>query len=499
MHALAPSRPDNSNLQTKALRLIKGPAFGKITSFNSPGDSSEDWPVFRHDNERSGKASTKISQYIKQAWKIKIGKRLSSPVAAKGRIYISEIDVHTIHAIDAVNGKSLWSFTANGRIDSPPTIYGNMILFGSADGWVYCLRETDGTLIWKYRAAPQERMIVVRGQLESVWPVHGSVLIQNNTIIASAGRSSYIDGGIYITKLDPRTGKKISETRINSLDPKTGEQPPGGADLRGVLNDILTSSGDSVYMRHLKINFETGDDLQIGNSHLFAPVGFLDDNWWHRSYWIYGSDPVCMPPSNESGFAIWPRVGNMLPSGRILSLSQNSVFGYGRDKYPHGMRGQFKGGEKYHIFGAEKEAFEPLPSNKKNQHLRATRSGKELGLKATARDKAGGGPSLHNYLWSRDIPIYVRAMVLTDTVLFLAGPLEPEDAKNSGISLENPEKIEAAFSGKQGVKLYVVSTQNGDRIAEYKLDSSPIFDGMIAAQSRIIMALEDGTLVCYEE
>jgi hypothetical protein len=23
--------------------------------------------------------------------------------------------------------------------------------------------------------------------------------------------------------------------------------------------------------------------------HLFAPRGFLDDTWWHRTYWLYGT------------------------------------------------------------------------------------------------------------------------------------------------------------------------------------------------------------------
>ncbi len=47
---------------------------------------------------------------------------------------------------------------------------------------------------------------------------------------------------------------------------------PAAWDLRGVLNDVLSVSDGSVYMRHLKIDFETGDDLAIGSPHLFAPT-----------------------------------------------------------------------------------------------------------------------------------------------------------------------------------------------------------------------------------
>ena len=427
---------------------------------------------------------------LKQLWKTKPGGKLSTPVVSKGRIYLSEAEAHAVHALDAASGHSIWSYTANGRIDSPPTIHNNTVLFGSADGWVYCLRETDGSLVWRYRGAPEERMIVVRGQLESAWPIHGSVLVENDVLIVSAGRSSYVGGGIHITQLNPATGKKISETRIDSRDPETGEQPPGGVDLRGVLNDVLASSGGSVYMRHLKLDFETGDDLAIGPPHLFAPMGFLDDDWWHRSYWMFGSDPVDMPARNESGWAIWSRVGSMVPSGRILSLGENNVFGFGRNQYPHGGNGQFRGGEKYHLFSAEKKT-KPLPSYKDKQHLRYARSGQILGLENTPT------PELFDYRWSVEIPIFAKALVLADQNLFLAGPPESEDAKHSGLDLGNAEEVEASYLGKLGASLFVVSAKDGKQLAEYKLESPPVFDGMVAAQKKLFVVLEDGSLVCY--
>ncbi|MBT4817732.1 MAG: PQQ-binding-like beta-propeller repeat protein [Lentisphaerae bacterium] len=478
----------SGNPAAKKDRFERGPAFGAIGEAGLP--HAEDWPVFRHDNERSGKASTRVPHELRQVWKTTLGGKLTAPVVARGRIYISETDAHTVHALNATSGNSIWSYTANGRIDSPPTVHNNTVLFGSADGWVYCLREEDGALVWRYRGAPEERAIVVRGQLESAWPIHGSVLVENDVAVVAAGRSSYVDGGIHITRLNPATGKKLSETLVNSLDPKTGKQPPGGVDLRGVLNDILAASNGSVYMRHLKLDFETGDDLAIGPPHLFAPMGFLDGAWWHRSYWLFGSDPVCMPAKNESGWAIWSRVGNMVPSGRILALGDDTVFGYGRTKYPHGGAGQFRGGEKYHLFSAEKK-MKPLPSHKKDQHLRYARSGGKLGLRNTPT------PELFNYRWSVEVPVFAKALVLAADTLFVAGPPEPEGAKTGGLDVDSPSKIEAAYLGKLGASLHVVSASDGRQLAEYKLDSPPVFDGMIAARKRVFLALEDGSLACY--
>jgi hypothetical protein len=95
------------------------------------------------------------------------------------------------------------------------------------------------------------------------------------------------------------------------------------------------------------------------------------------------------------------------------------------------------------------------------------------------------------------LPVFAKALVLVGQNLFLAGPDESEDAKSSSLDVENPEEIEASYLGKLGASLCVVSAKNGTQLAEYKLESPPVFDGMIAAQKKIFMALEDGSLVCY--
>jgi len=93
--------------------------------------------------------------------------------------------------------------------------------------------------------------------------------------------------------------------------------------------------------------------------------------------------------------------------------------------------------------------------------------------------------------------VFVRALVLADKTLFLAGPPEPAEARTSNLKLKAPDKAEAAFLGKQGAVLWGVSAADGKTLAEYKLESSPVFDGMIAARSRIYISLQDGSLVCF--
>lgn len=80
---------------------------------------------------------------------------------------VGRVDAGVVCCLDAASGKLLWDFVAGGRVDSSPTVYRGRVIFGSADGCVYCLRASDGALIWRLRAAPGERRVVAFGQVES--------------------------------------------------------------------------------------------------------------------------------------------------------------------------------------------------------------------------------------------------------------------------------------------------------------------------------------------
>jgi hypothetical protein len=229
----------------------------------------------------------------------------------------------------------VWSFTAGGRIDSPPTIWQGCALFGSADGHVYCLNAGDGQLVWRYRAAPEDWRMMAFDQVESVWPVHGSVLVQNGTLYCAAGRSMFLDGGLRLLRLDPKTGKKLSETILDDKDPQSGQNLQVHVQTLNMpvaLPDILSSDGKYVYMRSLPFDLDgkrkfvayvpvkeqQGDDL-----HLFCPTGFLDDSLWHRTYWGYGR-------AWASGAGGYYQAGRVIPAGRPLVFDEKTVYGFGR-------------------------------------------------------------------------------------------------------------------------------------------------------------------------
>jgi hypothetical protein len=99
-----------------------------------------------------------------------------------------------------------------------------------------------------------------------------------------------------------------------------------------------------------------------------------------------------------------------------------------------------------------------------------------------------------------ELPFYVRAMVVAGETMFIAGPPELTATRGSGegaLILEKPGEALAAWQGQRGALLWAVSTNDGRKLAEYKLKASPIFDGMAAAGGRLYLAASDGRLVCY--
>jgi outer membrane protein assembly factor BamB len=130
---------------------------------------------------------------------------ISAPVVAGGKVFVSLNDQHQVVALEAPSGQVAWRYTANARIDSPPTIHKGLCLFGCRDGWVYCLRAADGRLAWRRRIAPSEQRILVYGQFESRWPVIGTILSDGDRAYANAGHDPAMN--ILLWEFDPATGK----------------------------------------------------------------------------------------------------------------------------------------------------------------------------------------------------------------------------------------------------------------------------------------------------
>ena len=431
--------------------LVKGPLYGKALS-NASGQASADWPMYRHDAARSGSATSAAPDSLATRWSAALGGKLTQPAVAGGKVYVASIDTHTVYALAADTGKQVWHYVAGGRVDSTPTVYKGMVIFGSADGWVYCLGAADGQLVWRFRAAPADRMVCAYDQLESTWPVHGSVLVQNDTLYVAAGRNSYIDGGIVLYRIDPATGKQLSRTVLCHLDPETDEQLTSEArfNMEGTGSDILTGDGQNVYLKYFGFDRE-GNRVKEATPHLFAIAGLLGEDWFVRSYWIVGEG---MPGAGWGG---WANAAGKFPAGRILSFTDDTVYGYGRVKVAGGAAGHQN--DAYHLF-AEPRSKGPIKSALDNANARRANAAKKAKGRKSAR------PTKPACTWEDDKSIITRAMALCGDRLVIAGP--PDLGKRAAglLAFENEKEALAGFEGQRGVLLRVVSASDGKKLAE---------------------------------
>ena len=471
-NALAPARKEGEGVEGQAdptPRLHRGPAY-RVTDADtsSPASiSSDDWPTYRYDAKRSGSTQSKVPATLEIAWDAEIDGDLSPPVVADGKVFVASKERHTIHSLNADNGDRLWSFTAGGRIVSPPTYSKGLVLFGSVDGCVYSLRASDGALVWRFRAAPSDRRVVMFSQVTSAWPVHGSVLVDEGVAYFAAGRSSFLDGGIYVFGVDVASGEKLYETRLEGPIPDLPNDPGWAFDMEGARTEVLVSQGDSIYMRQIRFDKQLNiqkspritrlGDRQTG-LHLFSTSSLLDDSWYNRTFWMYSTR--------------WPgyyRANKASKCGQILVFSDNTTYGVKVYDQERTKRPWFEPGTGYQLF-ADSSDNEPM-----------------LEERAENWDKGPGFTRGRSPLWTKKIPIRARAFLLAGDTLFVAGPPDVIDAMDPL----------AAFEGRKGGKLWALAADDGKELVRYELKSPPVLDGLIAARGRLYLCTTAGRILCY--
>ncbi len=437
-------------------RLVKGPAFGQIRNPKLEPRDAENWTTYRGDNARSGHGEMPVTAKLAPVWKTDLGGNLSALTVADGQVFVAQVDAHAVCALDAADGSVLWRYLAGGRVDSPPTCHKGFVLFGSRDGWVHCLRATDGVLAWRFKDLP-DKMIGAFGRLESAWPVCGSVLLQNDIAYFAAGRSSFLDGGIFLYGLNPRTGEVIHRRQAyGPFDKETGFPSTGPGAFK---SDILVTDGKLLYVRHRAFDWDLSDAASP-RPHLIPSAGFLERTPQHRTYWTVGT-----------GYA-FTSMGNR-PSGDILVT---------------------KGNDFYEVQGFPVTRHSYFDPRVKGYELRAgtiatSNTPKVTGLRGK-QGRRGAGARSTTERWSTDIPLTGRAMALAGDVLFVAGT--PARFSRDASAAQ----YEAAYAGRRGGLLWAVSATDGSKLGEYRLDNAPTWDGLAAAGGRLLLSTVDGSVIC---
>ncbi|MCW8131580.1 MAG: PQQ-binding-like beta-propeller repeat protein [Planctomycetota bacterium] len=255
--AFGPNGPLPQAADFAAPRLVvQGPAFGKAGT----AQAEAGWGTYRGNPARSGFTPAPLAEKyalawhtpagaartspLDLAWQARLTPALTAPVVGEGFAAVADPERGRVLAFDAASGKAAWSATLGGRIDSPPTIAQGLCLTGCHDGWVYALKLGDGALAWKARVAPFEKRVVVQGQVESIWPAVGSVLVKDGVAYANAGRGSECDGGVAVVALDLATGKT-----------RWGQGIPPGPQNR---NDLLVLDDGGLEWNFVELDPATG-------------------------------------------------------------------------------------------------------------------------------------------------------------------------------------------------------------------------------------------------
>lgn len=415
--ALGPNGAWPTKAQFEAKRSVEtGPAYGQ-TSGSSP--TSDDWPMYRHDAERSAATAVNIPEKlvpgwrtavtevgegrVSGAWQARISSCLTAPVVADNRVFVAASDEGQVVSLDAKGGAVLWRKTLGSRIDTPPAVCEGLCVVGCHDGYVYALRATDGALAWRVRIAPEERRMVAFGMVESLWPVVGAVLVHNGAIYVTAGRTSESDGGLAVVALEPRTGKQLWAREI-------GE----GASH---MNDILRLDNGRVRWYLFDLDPKTGaGEVAAKITKDMSQGGLMDGTWT-----MVGKR----------------RAGNAFQQGKLtadlLAWNESVIAAPGLLTSPENAR---QAADSKSVAATVKAA---LPRN-----------------------------------------LQVEALALAGNAMLRAG------------------RDTAATGKAQQYFLNIVALDDGRTLGEFKLDAPPTYDGLAIANNRVLLSLQNGTLLSFE-
>lgn len=457
-------------------RLQRGPAAGRRLGSDNTG-----WTAFLGDQRRSGSGGAISRDVPQQRWRTPVATAtaggpladewrcgdawngpITAPTVADGLVLVAETIGRRLVCLDARDGTVRWSFPSEGRIDAPPTIVRGRAVFGCHDGYVYCVDIADGSLAWRFQAAPSRRLITAHGQLASVWPVHGAVPVVGDMVLAAAGRHPEADGGIALWGLDLATGGVRWRRMLTNERPRLTLRLDGTAER---IDNSAIFAPNRVYNAVLVADREV---FQIGGVRLRVADG-KDADEAHPQFalmprWNSVSSPVLRAGQlNLAGPGGWNAQWGLLDSGALRR-----------------WRGD-EAGRKPGIAGR------PICVAPERIVVMAyaTNSGAPGPLFCHTRAAVADGS---RHLWEVDSLPGAKGRTVAASAMVVAGERIVITGGGYGAG-----DVVPSFA-----PLEVRSLADGRLLHQEDLPSATVDNGLAVAGGRLFISLEDGTVRCME-
>ncbi len=224
------------------------------------GGEAATWPMSRGDAARSGYCAEALAPVPAVAWvyraqhaprpawtardtRMTFDYAYQPVVAGELLLFGSSADC-TVYALDARSGEERWTFVTDGPVRLAPAVSAGSAFVASDDGFLYCLRAADGTLLWKHRGGPRSDMVLGNDRLVSRRPARGGPVVADGVVYAAAG--IWPSEGIYVYALDAATGNvrwvNDSAGGVTMPQPHGGAEAASGISAQGplaVAGDVL--------------------------------------------------------------------------------------------------------------------------------------------------------------------------------------------------------------------------------------------------------------------
>ena len=195
-----------------------------LASVCAGGAESGDWPMWRHDANRSAASPAELPAQLHLQWTRELPAprpafpsdvrlcfdRSYEPVVMGRTMFVPSMVSDSVSAMDTATGAEKWRFYADGPIRFAPVAWQGKVYFVSDDGRLYCLDARTGRLLWKFCGVSPDReahKVLGDERLISRWPARGGPVLADGTIYFAAGW--WPNEGVYVHAVNAGTGRRV--------------------------------------------------------------------------------------------------------------------------------------------------------------------------------------------------------------------------------------------------------------------------------------------------